>query len=105
MFSARGRGRGSPRRQEGVLVLIENPRRGGEFSQQRGEGGGLSLGGEGGGLNFFLFGAEIPTKLIKIEFSCSFSLLLVKQRETCVLDMGLPNQVSKTPFLEETAAK
>ena len=59
-FLARGRGRGSPRRQEGagVRFFIENPREGGGRGEGR-EGVGEEFGG--GRLNIY-FGAEIPTK-------------------------------------------
>ena len=59
-FSARGGGRGSPRRQEGGgRNSIENPRMGGGvFQEGEGPGGCLERIGEfgGGGLNIFFRG-------------------------------------------------
>ena len=68
IFSCRGRGRGSPRRQEGGgQFLIENPRGGGVF-QERGRGGGgaegagrVSAGNLGGrGAKYFVSGPTCP---------------------------------------------
>ena len=71
IVSARGRERGSPRRQEGEgQFLIENLRRGGSSRRWKGGGrAGRCLRGIGGGgwLDFFFGGAEIPTKLILPE--------------------------------------
>ena len=70
--STRGRGRGSLTRQEegGRGLFFLKTRGGGGSPRRRGrgaEGPGACLwriGGGGGGLTFFLFGAEIPTKLV-----------------------------------------
>ena len=62
-FSARGGGRGSPRRQEGGgRFFIENPtERGRGREGVCGELG--NFGGEGGGALYFLLGPETSTKL------------------------------------------
>ena len=65
IFSARGRGRGSPLRQEGAGVgfLLKIPGGGGVFSHEGGGGAGRVSAGNfgGGGLNIF-WGVEMPNK-------------------------------------------
>ena len=64
-FSARGRGKGSPRHREGGTIFIENPRKGGVSRAGGGRGarGWEGVCGEfGKGGQIFFFGAEFPTK-------------------------------------------
>ena len=61
-LSARGGGRGSPRRQEGGdPFFTENPRRGGDFQEGRGAGrvSAANWGTGGGGLNIFFRGRNV----------------------------------------------
>ena len=67
IFSARGRGRGSPKRwRGGDDFLLKIPGGGGSprWVGAGGRGARRVFAGnlEGGGLNIFFFGAEIPTK-------------------------------------------